>query len=148
MLGLVCVALDPRHFALYGPPPLLSSPSRCDGRHLRNKTMLSNRIISVKMIFVSGEKTAKTLLNFDVKLHFVIINNFVFFQGIKKRSEIRTSVSRERRYVVNFDPRTKLTTLQFGSGNAETLDDDIIPGTNCLKNCSEKKYVFVIEGNF
>ena len=37
-----------------------------------------------------------------------------------------------RRFVANFDPRTKLTTLQFGSGNAETLDDDIIPDPSKL----------------
>ncbi|MBR52367.1 hypothetical protein CMK19_01190 [Candidatus Poribacteria bacterium] len=36
------------------------------------------------------------------------------------------------RFVANFDPRTKLTTLQFGSGNAETFDDDIIPDPSKL----------------
>ena len=37
-----------------------------------------------------------------------------------------------RRFVANFDPRTKLTTLQFGSGNADTFDDDIIPDPSKL----------------
>lgn len=37
-----------------------------------------------------------------------------------------------RRYVSNFDPRTKLTTIQFGSGNADTMDDDIIPDPSKL----------------
>ena len=37
-----------------------------------------------------------------------------------------------RRYVANFDPRTKLMTLQFGSGNADTFDDDIIPDPSKL----------------
>lgn len=32
-----------------------------------------------------------------------------------------------RRYTATFDPLTRLTTLRFGSGNADTLDDDIIP---------------------
>jgi len=36
------------------------------------------------------------------------------------------------RYVANFDPRTKLTTIQFGSGNADTFDDDIIPDPSKL----------------
>lgn len=36
-------------------------------------------------------------------------------------------VSAPRRYTANFDPTTRLTTIRFGSGNADTLDDDIIP---------------------
>jgi hypothetical protein len=32
-----------------------------------------------------------------------------------------------RRYVATFDPLTRLTTIRFGSGNSDTLDDDIIP---------------------
>ena len=32
-----------------------------------------------------------------------------------------------RRFVKIIDPQTKLTTLRFGTGNGETLDDDIIP---------------------
>lgn len=32
-----------------------------------------------------------------------------------------------RRFVSNFDPTTRLMTLRFGSGNADTLDDDIVP---------------------
>ena len=32
-----------------------------------------------------------------------------------------------RRYTAEFDPLTRLTTLRFGSGNSDTLDDDIIP---------------------
>lgn len=32
-----------------------------------------------------------------------------------------------RRFVANFDPTTRLTTIRFGSGNSDTLDDDIIP---------------------
>jgi len=32
-----------------------------------------------------------------------------------------------KRYTRNFDPTTKLTTLQFGAGDAETLEDDILP---------------------
>ncbi|MAH43944.1 hypothetical protein CL614_09575 [archaeon] len=31
------------------------------------------------------------------------------------------------RFVMKSDPKTKITTLQFGSGKGETLDDDIIP---------------------
>ena len=37
-----------------------------------------------------------------------------------------------RRFVSNFDPRTKLTEIQFGSGNADTFDDDIIPDPSKL----------------
>ena len=36
------------------------------------------------------------------------------------------------RFVANFNPRTKLTTIQFGSGNADTFDDDIIPDPSKL----------------
>ena len=32
-----------------------------------------------------------------------------------------------RRYTSAFDPITRLTTIRFGSGNADTLDDDIVP---------------------
>lgn len=32
-----------------------------------------------------------------------------------------------RRYTTAFDPITRLTTIRFGSGNADTLDDDIVP---------------------
>jgi hypothetical protein len=32
-----------------------------------------------------------------------------------------------RRFTATFDPLTRLTTLRFGSGNSDTLDDDIIP---------------------
>jgi hypothetical protein len=32
-----------------------------------------------------------------------------------------------RRYTLTFDPITRLTTIRFGSGNSDTLDDDIIP---------------------
>lgn len=32
-----------------------------------------------------------------------------------------------RRFISNFDPITRLTTIRFGSGDADTLDDDIIP---------------------
>lgn len=32
-----------------------------------------------------------------------------------------------RRYVATFDPLTRLTTIRFGSGDSDTLDDDIIP---------------------
>jgi len=31
------------------------------------------------------------------------------------------------RFVRRYDPTTQLTTLRFGSGNADTLDDDIVP---------------------
>lgn len=36
-------------------------------------------------------------------------------------------ISAPRRYIANFDPTTRLTTIRFGAGDAETLDDDIIP---------------------
>jgi len=36
------------------------------------------------------------------------------------------------RFVVNFDPITKLTTLNFGAGDAESLDNDIIPDPSKL----------------
>jgi len=36
------------------------------------------------------------------------------------------------RFVRRYDPVTQLTTLRFGSGNAETLDDDIIPDPSDL----------------
>lgn len=36
------------------------------------------------------------------------------------------------RFVANFDPITKLTTLNFGSGDAESLDNDIIPDPSKL----------------
>lgn len=32
-----------------------------------------------------------------------------------------------RRYTAAFDPITRLMTIRFGSGNADTLDDDIVP---------------------
>ena len=32
-----------------------------------------------------------------------------------------------RRFTATFDPLTRLTTLRFGSGNSDTLDDDIVP---------------------
>lgn len=32
-----------------------------------------------------------------------------------------------RRFTAAFDPLTRLTTIRFGSGNSDTLDDDIIP---------------------
>jgi hypothetical protein len=32
-----------------------------------------------------------------------------------------------RRYTASFDPTTRLTKIRFGAGDAETLDDDIIP---------------------
>ena len=32
-----------------------------------------------------------------------------------------------RRYTATFDPTTRLTKIRFGAGDAETLDDDIIP---------------------
>jgi hypothetical protein len=32
-----------------------------------------------------------------------------------------------RRFTANFDPTTRLVTMRFGSGNADTLDDDIVP---------------------
>ena len=32
-----------------------------------------------------------------------------------------------KRYIKSFDPTTKLVTLQFGAGDAETLEDDILP---------------------
>lgn len=32
-----------------------------------------------------------------------------------------------RRFTSSFDPITRLTTVRFGSGNSDTLDDDIIP---------------------
>lgn len=32
-----------------------------------------------------------------------------------------------RRFTAAFDPITRLTTIRFGSGNADTLDDDIVP---------------------
>lgn len=36
-------------------------------------------------------------------------------------------VSAPRRFISNFDPTTRLTTIRFGAGDAETLDDDIVP---------------------
>ena len=46
-------------------------------------------------------------------------------------------ISAPRRYVANFDPLTRLTTVRFGAGNAETLDDDncgtsAVTGISCL----------------
>lgn len=32
-----------------------------------------------------------------------------------------------RRFTSSFDPTTRLTTIRFGSGNSDTLDDDIVP---------------------
>jgi len=32
-----------------------------------------------------------------------------------------------RRFISNFDPTTRLTTIRFGSGDADTLDNDIVP---------------------
>jgi hypothetical protein len=55
----------------------------------------------------------KSINNLDID------NNFV-----KKNIEI---VPAPYRYVKKFDPRTKLTTMQFGAGAADSLDDDIIP---------------------
>jgi len=36
------------------------------------------------------------------------------------------------RYLRRYDPTTQLTTLRFGSGNADTLDDDIVPDPSDL----------------
>jgi len=36
-------------------------------------------------------------------------------------------VSAPRRYTSSFDPTTRMTKIRFGAGDAETLDDDIIP---------------------
>jgi len=36
------------------------------------------------------------------------------------------------RYIRRYDPVTQLTTLRFGSGNASTLDDDIVPDPSDL----------------
>ena len=36
-------------------------------------------------------------------------------------------ISSPYRFIKNYDPTSQLTTLRFGSGDAETLDDDIVP---------------------
>jgi hypothetical protein len=36
-------------------------------------------------------------------------------------------ISAPRRFISTFDPTTRLTTMRFGAGNADTLDDDIVP---------------------
>ena len=45
-------------------------------------------------------------------------------QLVSKNLEITPA---PRRFVKRFNPVTRLTTLRFGSGNADTLDDDILP---------------------
>ena len=37
-----------------------------------------------------------------------------------------------KRYIKTTNPATKITTIQFGSGNSETLDDDILPDPSDL----------------
>jgi hypothetical protein len=37
-----------------------------------------------------------------------------------------------KRYIKKYDPSTKLTTIQFGSGDADTLDDDVLPDPSDL----------------
>ena len=41
-------------------------------------------------------------------------------------------ISSPYRFIKNFDPTTQLTTVRFGSGNADTLDDDIVPDPSQL----------------
>ena len=37
-----------------------------------------------------------------------------------------------RRFIKRMNPQTRLTTLTFGGGDADTLDDDIIPDPSML----------------
>ena len=46
------------------------------------------------------------------------------FEVVEQNMEI---IPAPRRFIKIIDPKSKITTLQFGSGNAETLDDDMIP---------------------
>ena len=41
-------------------------------------------------------------------------------------------ISAPRRFIANHNPTTRLTTVRFGSGDAETFDDDIIPDPSTL----------------
>jgi len=61
------------------------------------------------------------------------------FQKVKNMSADKSQVSNyirviatPRRFVRRYDPITQLTTLRFGSGDAETLDDDIVPDPSDL----------------
>lgn len=50
-------------------------------------------------------------------------------------------ISAPRRYTSSFDPTTRMTKIRFGAGDAETLDDDIIPDPSELSlSLYGKKY--------
>lgn len=50
-------------------------------------------------------------------------------------------ISAPRRYTASFDPTTRMTKIRFGAGDAETLDDDIIPDPSELSlSLYGKKY--------
>ena len=55
-----------------------------------------------------------------------------------------------RRFIKNYNPSTRITKIQFGSGDADTLDDDILPDPSDLSlSLYGKKYIsrFSIDPN-
>lgn len=56
-------------------------------------------------------------------------NDFPDYELVPRMLEI---IPAPKRFITKHDPTTRLTTLQFGSGDAETLDNDIIPDPSDL----------------
>lgn len=82
-------------------------------------------------------------------------NVFVAISNSNKRDTLEVPsnleiISVPRRFVRSFRPTTRITTLRFGSGDADVLDDDIIPDPSDLSlDLYGKKYVsrFSIDPN-
>ena len=69
--------------------------------------------------------------------------------GIDVQSNLEITPA-PRRFIKNYDPNTRLTTIRFGSGDASALDDDIIPDPSDLAlNLYGRKYTprFSIDPN-
>lgn len=104
---------------------------------------VSDSFVAFREIILS-EKNISTLLSItdsEYNTYYEVSSlseDTVFLKTKNKSSDSRLVpsymqvVSSPYRFLRIYDPTTQLTTIRFGSGNAETLDDDIVPDPSDL----------------
>jgi hypothetical protein len=115
----------------------------------REMTLTNDNISSISDIKDSEGNEYYEVTSLSQDTVFKAVNNINKKDGLETPSNLEI-IPAPRRFVKTFDPSTRLTTIRFGSGNADVLDDDIIPDPSDLAlSLYGKKYIsrFSIDPN-
>jgi hypothetical protein len=118
---------------------ILSLTGICiSGTEVAETFSISNTHVPFRTVTLSNENASDIISVTDTSgnryYEVESLTQDIIYKGILNLSEDKELVKENMelipapyRFTVEMDPRTRMTTLRFGGGNADTLDDDILP---------------------